>query len=158
MPRRSRPGGCCGSTPPRLAQTIALTATSVGGLVAAADTSVAREYHAGLVVRSGIDAALAAARGFIAEERILEVREGLFPDLWRARTAQGVTDGLGKEWDIVTDMAVKLVPGGHPYHAFGEAAANAARDGNIKRRRDRQHHRVAPRPDPRCPARCTRKT
>ena len=28
-------------------------------------------------------------------------------------------------------MAVKLVPGGHPYHAFGEAAANAAREGNI---------------------------
>jgi 2-methylcitrate dehydratase PrpD len=28
-------------------------------------------------------------------------------------------------------MAVKLVPGGHPYHAFGEAAANAARKGNV---------------------------
>jgi 2-methylcitrate dehydratase PrpD len=28
-------------------------------------------------------------------------------------------------------MAVKLVPGGHPYHAIAEAAANAARDGNI---------------------------
>src|SRR5437764_12935749 len=28
-------------------------------------------------------------------------------------------------------MAVKLVPGGHPYHALAEAAANAARDGNI---------------------------
>jgi len=31
----------------------------------------------------------------------------------------------------VTDMAVKLVPGGHPYHALAEAAANAARDGKI---------------------------
>src|SRR5205823_5651884 len=38
---------------------------------------------------------------------------------------------LGWSWDIVTDMAVKLVPGGHPYHALAEAAANAARDGNI---------------------------
>jgi 2-methylcitrate dehydratase PrpD len=28
-------------------------------------------------------------------------------------------------------MAVKLVPGGHPYHALAEAAANAARDGVI---------------------------
>ena len=28
-------------------------------------------------------------------------------------------------------MAVKLVPGGHPYHALAEAAANAARDGKI---------------------------
>jgi 2-methylcitrate dehydratase PrpD len=34
--------------------------------------------------------------------------------------------------DIVTDMAVKLVPGGHPYHALAEAAANAAREGNIR--------------------------
>ena len=28
-------------------------------------------------------------------------------------------------------MAIKLVPGGHPHHALAEAAANAARDGNI---------------------------
>src|SRR5205823_12045110 len=28
-------------------------------------------------------------------------------------------------------MAVKLVPGGHPYHALAEAAANAARDANV---------------------------
>jgi 2-methylcitrate dehydratase PrpD len=38
---------------------------------------------------------------------------------------------LGRSWDIATDMAVKLVPGGHPYHALAEAAANAARDGDI---------------------------
>ena len=28
-------------------------------------------------------------------------------------------------------MAIKLVPGGHPYHALAEAAANAAREGDI---------------------------
>jgi len=38
---------------------------------------------------------------------------------------------LGDDWDITTDMAIKLVPGGHPYHAFAEAAANASRSGNI---------------------------
>src|SRR6202041_2370329 len=42
-----------------------------------------------------------------------------------------ITNGLGDSWDILTHMAAKLVPGGHPYHAFGEAAANAAREGNI---------------------------
>jgi 2-methylcitrate dehydratase PrpD len=42
-----------------------------------------------------------------------------------------VLRGLGESWDIVTDMAIKLVPGGHPYHALGEAAANAAREGDI---------------------------
>jgi 2-methylcitrate dehydratase PrpD len=29
-------------------------------------------------------------------------------------------------------MAIKLVPGGHPYHAFAEAAANAAREGDVQ--------------------------
>jgi 2-methylcitrate dehydratase PrpD len=45
--------------------------------------------------------------------------------------ARLATSDLGASWDIVTDMAVKLVPGGHPYHALAEAAANAAREGNI---------------------------
>jgi 2-methylcitrate dehydratase PrpD len=113
-----------------LAQTIALTATSASGLVKAADTSVAREYHAGLVTRAAIDAALAAQKGFIAEEAILEGATG-FLKVYGGIDVASLSDGLGDEWDILTDMAVKLVPGGHPYHAFGEAAANAARDGDI---------------------------
>jgi 2-methylcitrate dehydratase PrpD len=115
---------------PRLAHTIALAATSASGLVAAADTSVAREYHAGLVTRAGIDAALAAQKGFIAEESILEGERG-FLRVYGGLDIASLTDGLGRDWDILTDMAVKLVPGGHPYHAFGEAAANAAREGDI---------------------------
>jgi 2-methylcitrate dehydratase PrpD len=114
----------------RLAQTIALAATSASGVVKAADTSVAREYHAGLVTRAGIDAALAAQKGFIAEESILEGPTG-FLKTYGGKEVASLTDGLGDDWDILTDMAVKLVPGGHPYHAFGEAAANAAREGNI---------------------------
>lgn len=120
--------------PPRLTQTIALAATSASGLVKAADTSVAREYHAGLVTRAGIDAALAAQKGFIAEESVLDGEKG-FLGVYGGRQvtdiAEGLGDGLGDEWDILTDMAVKLAPGGHPYHAFGEAAANAAREGDI---------------------------
>jgi 2-methylcitrate dehydratase PrpD len=114
----------------RLAQTIALAATSASGLVKAADTSVAREYHAGLAVRSGIDAALAAERGFVAEETILEGPTG-FLKVYGGIDVASITNGLGDSWDILTHMAAKLVPGGHPYHAFGEAAANAAREGNI---------------------------
>jgi 2-methylcitrate dehydratase PrpD len=117
--------------PRHLAQAIALAATSIGGLAAAANTSVAREYHAGLAVRSGVDAALAAARGFVAEEGILEADKGFF------RVFGGVADARvatapGADWDIVTDMAVKLVPGGHPFHALAEAAADAARAGDIR--------------------------
>ena len=110
---------------------MALAATSIGGLAAAANTSVAREYHAGLAVRSGIDAALAAARGFVVEERILEADKGFFRVFGGVEGAS-VGASLGRDWDIATHMAVKLLPGGHPYHAFAEAAANAAREGDIR--------------------------
>jgi 2-methylcitrate dehydratase PrpD len=116
------------------AQSIAIAATSIGGLATAADTSVAREYHAGLAAQLGVNAALAAQRGYLAEERILETRQGFFESFGGVdgATAGGIAvQDLGRSWDIVTDMAIKLVPGGHPYHALGEAAANAARNGNI---------------------------
>src|SRR5215467_1904731 len=113
-----------------LAQTIALSATSIGGLMAAANTSVAREYHAGLAAMLGVQAALAAQKGYMAEESILETRHGFF-EVYGGTHGAGVTRDLGREWDIITDMAIKLVPGGHPSHALAEAAANAARAGNV---------------------------
>jgi 2-methylcitrate dehydratase PrpD len=118
----------------QLAQAIALSATSIGGLAKAADTSVAREYHAGLATMLGINTALAALRGYRAEDRILETPKGFFEafgGVEGANAAAVATAGLGDSWDIMTDMAIKLVPGGHPHHAIAEAAANAARDGNV---------------------------
>ena len=114
----------------RMAQAIALSATSMGGLAAAANTSVAREYHAGLAAMLGVHAALAAQKGYVAEEGILETRQGFF-EVYGGTDGRGVTQDFGKEWDIITDMAIKLVPGGHPSHALAEAAANAARAGNV---------------------------
>jgi 2-methylcitrate dehydratase PrpD len=117
-----------------LTQAIALSATSIGGLMAAANTSVAREYHAGLAAMMGIQAALAAQRGYKAEESILETKRGFF-EIYGGTDGDaggtGVTHELGQSWDIITDMAIKLVPGGHPYHALAEAAANAAREADI---------------------------
>jgi 2-methylcitrate dehydratase PrpD len=118
----------------RMAQAIALSATSIGGLMAAANTSTAREYHAGLAAMLGLEAARAAQRGYRAEEGILETRNGFFAaygGVAGTAVAAEVTRDLGQSWDIATDMAVKLMPGGHPYHALAEAAANAAREGNI---------------------------
>ena len=117
-----------------MAQAIALSATSIGGLAAAANTSVAREYHAGLAAMLGVRAALAAQRGYLAEESILEVHRGFFEvygGVEGASAGASVTRDFGESWDIVTDMAIKLVPGGHPHHALGEAAGNAAQGGRI---------------------------
>ncbi len=118
----------------QMAQTIALTATSIGGLATAADTSVSREYHAGLAAMHGANAALAAQRGFVGEASILETKRGFFEAFGGVDGASAgaiAVKDLGKTWDIVTDMAIKLVPGGHPFHAIGEAAGNAARQGNV---------------------------
>lgn len=119
---------------PHMAQSIAIAATSIGGLATAADTSTAREYHAGLAVQLGCQAALAAQRGYQAEEAILETGKGFFEAFGGVRGTEAAaiaTADLGQSWDIVTDMAIKLMPGGHPYHAIAEAAANAARSGDI---------------------------
>ena len=114
----------------QMAQAIALSATSIGGLRAAADTSESREYHAGLATMLGIQAALAAEKGYISEESIFETQRGFFATYGDTDGAS-VTQGLGGAWDIITDMAIKLVPGGHPSHSLAEAAANAARDGQV---------------------------
>jgi 2-methylcitrate dehydratase PrpD len=114
----------------QMAHTLALTATSIGGLRAAANTSVSREYHAGLATMLGIDAAMAARKGYTGELTIFEAPKGFCRVFGRSDGSSIISD-LGKQWDIVTDMAVKLVPGGHPYHSLAEAAENAAREGNI---------------------------
>ncbi|MFQ6027776.1 MAG: MmgE/PrpD family protein, partial [Dehalococcoidia bacterium] len=113
-----------------MAQAIALSATSIGGLRDAADTSVAREYHAGLAAMLGVQAALAAQRGYTGEERIFESNRG-FCAVYGNTDGSSITQNLGDNWDIITDMAIKLVPGGHPSHSLAEAAANAARAGQI---------------------------
>jgi 2-methylcitrate dehydratase PrpD len=113
-----------------MAQAIALSATSIGGLMAAANTSVAREYHAGLAAMLGVHAAFAAQRGYLAEEAILETHQGFFA-VYGGSDGASATQDLGESWDIITDMAIKLVPGGHPHHALAEAAANAARAGQV---------------------------
>lgn len=116
---------------PQMAQAIALSATSMGGLAAAAKTSVAREYHAGLAAMLGVNAAQAAGMGFLAEENILETEAGFFEVFGNKPDVSEVTRDFGERWNILTDMGIKLVPGGHSSHAIAEAAANAARAGNV---------------------------
>ena len=114
-------------SPARVAHALALAATSIGGLYAAANTSVAREYHAGLSAMLGVEAALAAGHDFAVDDALFEAPRGFF-DTFGAREVEPVTHGLGTRWQILDHLAIKLVPGAHPYHAAAEAAASAARD------------------------------
>lgn len=114
----------------QMTQAIAIAATSIGGMAIAADTSRAREYHAGMAASSGIQAALAAKRGFRSETAILEAPRGFLSALG-GTAIEDITKDFGASWDICTDMAIKLMPGAHPFHAVAEAAANAAIEGNV---------------------------
>jgi 2-methylcitrate dehydratase PrpD len=109
---------------------IALAATSIGGMMAAANTSWSREYHAGLATMLGIEAARAAELGFTGEERILEMPKG-FIALHGGGDAARAMEYVGDEWMILREIAIKMVPGAHQYHASAEAAANAAIAGNV---------------------------
>ena len=71
-----------------------------------------------------------AARDSSPKSDVLEMPRGFF-SAYGGDHLEDVTKDLGREWDITTNMAIKLVPGGHPHHAAAEAAANAAVAGNV---------------------------
>src|SRR5512139_1539233 len=116
--------------PLEMAHAIALAATSIGGMAISADTSCGREYHAGASAAAAVQAALAAQAGFTGELSVLEHPRGFLAAMG-AQAVEDITRDLGASWDIVTDMAIKLMPGAHPFHATAEAASEAARIGNM---------------------------
>jgi 2-methylcitrate dehydratase PrpD len=118
-------------TDEQMAHAISLTATTMGGL-AIGTNSWAREYQAGNAARAAVNAAQAAGRGYTANEDMLEAPRG-FLAVFGGGTARvgNLTRDLGTEWDIVTYLAIKLVPGAHAFHPSVEAAVNAARQGNV---------------------------
>jgi 2-methylcitrate dehydratase PrpD len=119
----------------KMTHALALAATSVGGLLVAAKTSAAREHHAGLAATLGVESAQLASMGYTAEEGVLEHPAGFFAAYGQDAHASGrvaeTTRALGQEWQILRHMAIKLAPGGHPHHAFAEAAARASRLANV---------------------------
>ena len=109
---------------------IALSATSMGGLRISTN-NITREYHAGLSAMQASNAVLAAKNGYQADEDLLEAKGGYFDTYGANVDVDAVLRGLGDKWDIVTEMALKLIPGVHGMHALVEAAINAAKAGNI---------------------------
>jgi len=113
-----------------MAHAIALAATSIGGMAISADTSCGREYHAGASAVAAVQAALAAQAGFTGELSVLEHPRGFLAAMG-GQAIEDITRDLGASWDIVTDMAIKLMPGAHPFHATAEAASDAAWIGKV---------------------------
>lgn len=114
------------------AHALALAATSMGGLHAAAATSLAREYIAGNAAMMGVQSAQAARLGYTGEISTFEMGRGFFQTLGPGHDADAIIGELGAKWSILTELGIKLVPGGSPFHAVAEAAAMAAREGALR--------------------------
>jgi 2-methylcitrate dehydratase PrpD len=118
-------------TDEQMAQAISLVATSMGGL-AIGTNSWAREYHAGNAALAAVNAVQAASRGYTANEDMLEAARGFLAVFGDDKAdASALTRDFGKDWDIVTYLAIKLVPGAHAFHPSVEAAVNAARQSGV---------------------------
>jgi 2-methylcitrate dehydratase PrpD len=118
-------------TDDQLAHAISLIATSMGGL-AIGTNSWAREYHAGNAALAAVNAVQAAGRGYTANEDMLEAGRGFLAVFSGEKGDAGaLTRDLGKKWDIITYLAIKLVPGAHAFHPSVEAAVNAARQSGV---------------------------
>ena len=118
-------------TDEQMANAISMTAASMGGLVIGTD-SWAREYYAGNAAQAALNAALAAGRGYVVNPDFLEAKGGFLELYGKGQGAPAdVARPMGPDWDIVKYLAIKLVPGAHALHASAEAAANAARQGQV---------------------------
>src|SRR5207237_2985542 len=75
---------------------------------------------------------MAAGRGYIVNEDMLEAPRGFLSVFGGGKLdTEKLTRDFGKEWDIVTHMAIKLVPGAHAFHPAVEAAGNASRQSGV---------------------------
>jgi 2-methylcitrate dehydratase PrpD len=120
-------------TDEQMAHAIGLTAITMGGL-AIGTNSWAREFMGANAALSATNAALAAGRGFTVNEDMLEAPGGFLAVFGGGNKDNAVTTRLTRnvdEWDINKYLAIKLVPGAHPFSALVEAAVNAARNASV---------------------------
>ena len=118
-------------TDEQMAHAISMTATTMGGLQIGTN-SWAREYHAGNAALCAVNAALAASRGYTVNEDMLEARGGFLVVFGGGKVdTKSLTREVGREWDIVKYMAVKLAPGAHAFQPSAEAAVDAARQAGV---------------------------
>jgi 2-methylcitrate dehydratase PrpD len=104
---------------------LALAATSASGLLASTD-GWTREYQAGRAVADGTDAALAAAAGYRASAELVDGPGGALFTLAGECDPAALARDLGADWDIETELGIKMRPGGYPFAAAVEAAIDAA--------------------------------
>ncbi len=118
-----------GHSDEQMAHSIGIAAITQGG-ISIGTNSWAREYMSANAALCGVNAALAAGRGFTVNENILDPPGG-----WVGVYGGGEIDRLAgeiEEWDIIRYLAIKLWPGAHPFSSTVEAAVDAARQSDVR--------------------------
>jgi 2-methylcitrate dehydratase PrpD len=118
-------------TDEQMAHALGIAAITMGGLSIGTD-SWAREYMGANAALCAVNAAQAAGRGYTVNEDLLGGPGGFAEVFGGGRqAAESLTTDLGKDWDIVQFLAVKLWPGAHPLSGTVEAAVDAVRKANV---------------------------
>jgi 2-methylcitrate dehydratase PrpD len=116
----------------QMAHAITLATSDAGGMAIGADhASDHRPYHAHQSAFEGTRLARLAQLGVTGRPDVMEAARGYF-SAFGGQEISDVTKDLGGRWNFVDYMAIKLIPGAHPFHVFAEAATTAVLDHDIE--------------------------
>jgi 2-methylcitrate dehydratase PrpD len=120
-----------GLTEEQMAHAMALATSDAGGMAIGADhASDHRPYHAHQSASEGTRLARLAQLGVTGRPDVMEAARGYF-SAFGGQEISDVTQDLGERWNFVDYMAIKLIPGAHPFHVFAEAATAAMLENDI---------------------------
>jgi 2-methylcitrate dehydratase PrpD len=115
-----------GLTEEQMGHAMALATSDAGGMAIGADhASDHRPYHAHQSAFEGTRLARLAQLGATGRPDVMEAPRG-YLSAFGGQEIADATKGLGERWNFVDYMAIKLIPGAHPFHVFAEAATAAA--------------------------------
>jgi len=89
-----------------------------------------RPYHAHQSAFEGTRLARLAQLGLTGRPDVMEAPRG-YLSAFGAREIADITKELGQRWNFVDYMAIKLIPGAHPFHVFAEAATAVVRENAV---------------------------
>ena len=120
-----------GLTEEQMVHAMALATSDAGGMAIGADhASDHRPYHAHQSAFEGTRLARLAQLGVTGRPDVMEAPRG-YLSAFGGQEISDVTKDLGERWNFVDYLALKLIPGAHPFHVFAEAATAAVLENDI---------------------------
>lgn len=120
-----------GLTEEQMVHAMALATSDAAGMAIGADhASDHRPYHAHQSAFEGTRLARLAQLRVTGRPDVMEAPRG-YLSAFGAREIDDITKDLGERWNFVDYMAIKLIPGAHPFHVFAEAATAAVLENNL---------------------------